>query len=108
MPFLGGSEARTRYRSREYDLSRLAMRLAGRVQIFLRDGRILVDECRIPPGFAGDTDREQRMRDKFRREGGAVLGPRADIVLAWFESAEGERLARAFAPLRLAHDDERQ
>jgi hypothetical protein len=101
LPFLGGSPARRRYRSFESDLSRLSMRLAGRVRIHLGDGRMLVDECRIPPGFAGDPTREERMREKFRREAGAVLGPCAEAMLGTLERVTGkDRLAEVYSPLQ--------
>lgn len=100
LPFLGGREARLRYASRESDMSRLTMRMSGRVNVRLRDGRTRVEECRIPPGFAGDPDRELRMREKFRREAGAVLGAKADAVLAALESIPSGSVAQAFAPLR--------
>lgn len=100
LPFPGGREARRRYRSYERDLSRLAMRLAGRVRLHFHDGRTAVAECRIPPGFAGDPEREYRMREKFRREAGATLGPRADVVLEMLESNQGGgRVAEVFLPL---------
>lgn len=97
LPFLGRQAARRRYRSYEGDLSKLAMRLAGRVHVRLDDGRERVEECRVPPGFAGDPERQERMRDKFRREAGAAIGEGAAVMLQSLESISGDgRLADVF------------
>lgn len=101
LPFRGGASARRGYRSWEDDMSRLTMRLAGRLQVTLRSGRVLAAECRVPPGFAGDPDRSRRMRDKFVRECRATLGPEADRMLSTIEGADGQtRFSSIFDALR--------
>ena len=74
LPFRGGAASRAAWCSVESDFSRVRLPLAGRVSLRLRDGRVLVEECRIPPGFAGDPNREQAIRAKFDREAVPVLG----------------------------------
>ena len=74
LPFVGGAAARAAWRSTESDFSQVRLALAGRVTLRLRDGRVLTEECRIPPGFAGDPNREQAIHDKFGREAVPVLG----------------------------------
>jgi 2-methylcitrate dehydratase PrpD len=74
LPFPGGAVSRAGWRSVESDFRRVRLSIAGRVTLRLRDGRVLVDECRVPPGFAGDPNREQAIRAKFEREAVPVLG----------------------------------
>jgi hypothetical protein len=102
LPFAGGRAAVARYRSSEADLSRLSMRLGARLRVRLRSGKTLEEECRIPPGFAGDPQREERMRDKFRREARPVLGSAAAGILAALEEVPQGRVKALFGPLRNA------
>jgi hypothetical protein len=74
LPFPRGARSRAAWRSVESDFRRVQLALSGRVTLHLRGGGVLVDECRIPPGFAGDPNREQAIRAKFDREAAAVLG----------------------------------
>ena len=74
LPFAGGTRARAVWRSSERDFRQVRLCIAGRVSVRLGDGRLLVGECRIPPGFAGNPDREQAILDKFHREATPVLG----------------------------------
>jgi 2-methylcitrate dehydratase PrpD len=95
LPFRGGAAARAAWRACEHDFRRLRLALAGRVTLRLRGGRELVEECRVPPGFAGDPDRERVIRAKFEREAAPVLGQaRADrlasAVLAMPAASPGE------------------
>lgn len=73
LPFLNATD-REGYVSYERDLSKFHFRQSGRVEVRLKDGKALMGECRVPPGFAGDPDREKRVEQKFMREAAPVCG----------------------------------
>lgn len=68
------ANARQAYRSQESQLEKIRFQLSARVRIRMKDGRELVAEQIIPPGFAGDLDRLQVARNKYFREVAPVLG----------------------------------
>jgi 2-methylcitrate dehydratase PrpD len=74
LPFPHGARSRAAWRSVESDFRRVRLALSGRVTLRLRGGRVLVDECHVPPGFAGDPNREQAICSKFDREAVPALG----------------------------------
>jgi hypothetical protein len=81
MPFPNAA-TRERYVSYEQDLAKFQFRQSGRVEVQLKDGSILRGECRVPPGFAGDPERKNRVEQKFMREAAPVCGkPVAEEVM---------------------------
>ena len=48
--------------------------LSGRVEVVLRNGEKIENYCKLPPGFAGDTERENITINKFIREAVPVWG----------------------------------
>jgi 2-methylcitrate dehydratase PrpD len=75
LPFRGGKAARAAYVSRETDLRMMSLRFGARVQLEMEDGRILSNEIRTPPGFAGDPERIAIPETKFHREVGSAASP---------------------------------
>jgi 2-methylcitrate dehydratase PrpD len=67
-------ETREAYRSHEGDLKKMSFPLSGRVRIQMKNGEILEEYCKLPPGFAGDPNREQVVEDKYFRETSPVWG----------------------------------
>lgn len=81
LPFLEGKKARAAYVSRETDLRKMSLRFGARVCITMSDGRILSNELRTPPGFAGDPNRKAIPETKFHREvGSAVSSAHAQLL----------------------------
>lgn len=74
LPFASAA-ARSRYVSRETDLSRMSLRFGASVKVRLDDGRVLFEEVLVPPGFAGSADREEIAEGKLMRELGAATSP---------------------------------
>jgi 2-methylcitrate dehydratase PrpD len=60
--------------SHESDLGRMEIRLSGRVEITLKDGKTISETCNLPPGFANDPEREEVIKNKFLREATPVWG----------------------------------
>jgi hypothetical protein len=104
LPFRGGAEARGAYVSRETDLRRMCLRFGAGVRITLDDGRVLAEEVRTPPGFAGSDDRLQIPAAKFRREVGAARSPEwAESLLKLLERTDASSpsiIASAMRPTR--------
>jgi len=73
LPFRN-KNSRNAYRSHEGDLRKMSFPLSGRVQVRMRNGKILDAFCRIPPGFAGDPNRKEVVEKKFFRETIPVWG----------------------------------
>jgi hypothetical protein len=67
----------------------MSLRFGAGLRVRLDDGRVLREELFVPPGFAGDPDRESVSRAKFLREVGAALSPeRAARLLRLLEAEE--------------------
>ena len=59
----------------EKDLSKFSFHQSGKVEVKLKNGQVFESVCKTPPGFAGDTDRENNIRKKFTRELSQVYSP---------------------------------
>ena len=69
------------YRSHEGDLGKMSFAIGGKVTVKMNNGRRLEGYCEIPPGFAGDTRRQEVVEAKYFRETTPVLGPEKTDIL---------------------------
>jgi len=65
---------RDKYFSGEGDLSKMSFRLGSRVEVRLKNGKILSEYCRIPNGFADSPDRLNVVTSKYFRETEEIWG----------------------------------
>lgn len=78
-------------RSAESDLAQLQFKVGAELQLILLNGETITHHCPIPKGFAGDSQREISVKEKYFRETIPVLGQQKSQELwNWGEELENK------------------
>jgi len=98
-PFLSKAK-RDQYVSHESNLDQMSFKLSGIVTVVTGEGERLIYHCSVPPGFAGDPNRNDVVRLKYFRETEPVLKGSENQIFNQLIDLDNIRIRDFLSPFR--------